>query len=404
LLVVFIISIVSFVPDLMKNLTEDDILLAKTVVSLLGINLILVPLLTIPNSVLVGTNRGAIVNYVAMVWLCINAIIIYILLYLNYGIKELALLILVITIMKSIHNFVLAKKNIKWFGIEKPIKTELMSFFKFSSWKMLWTFIAMSFQSSEIILLSFFIGPIVVSKYVFTSYAAITGITIAAIVTSALSPGLGRLIGNKEYLKSQYIIFTLRELIMSLGVLIGFFVLSLNKSFVTVWAGENLFLGNQINLIIVLIMLQLMIIRNEAFLIDLNLKIKLKVLLGFASVVLSLLFAVSGYLYIDKSIKIILIGILVGRLPLLIIYPILTNNMIENKRKIVLKIKQFIHIIILFSIAFYIGEIQTFDTVGKFIFYGSIEIFVGIAYLYYFFLTNETKEVLKTKVFKGIKI
>ena len=111
----------------------------------------------------------------------------------------------------------------------------------------------------------------------------------------------------------------------------GSIILMLNHSFVSLWAGEELFIGSLENLLIVILMVQLLLIRNEAFLIDVSLDIKKKVLLGVSSILLSSLFAILGYYYIDNSIVVIFIGIFLGRLHVLSIFPIIVNSIMKNR-------------------------------------------------------------------------
>ena len=388
-------------PSLIKNIDPSDYTLLYWIVFLLGINLILTPLFDIPASVLVGTNQGNLANNIKTIWLVAAFFITYIIVVsLGYGLKALALSIIAITVLRGVNYLVTCKKRIAWFGYLKPSKSELKTFFAFSSWKLVWAFVSRFLLSSEIIFLSILVGPTSVSKYIFTSYIPVTGILIAAIVTSAFNPGIGRLIGNKEFIKSQKFIANLREFVVSFSILIGAMTLLLNKSFVFLWAGEELFLGSMINMLLVLIMIQLVLIRNEAFLIDLSLNIKTKVLLGIISVIFSSTFAVVGYLYISNSIISIFIGIFLGRLILLFVFPIITNKMIKNSKSLGIPFKVSISAIIILSISYILGDGQTLKNWYELILIGGLEFIVCSIIVYNLLLAQDNKLLIKSKIFK----
>jgi hypothetical protein len=258
-------------------------------------------------------------------------------------------------------------------------------------------------MSSEIIFLSVLIGTSSVSQYIFTGYISIVGISLAAIVSSAITPGLGRLIGNGELEKSRKIIKQLRELLLATSLFIASGMLLLNKSFVFLWVGEELFLGDVNNILIALLMIQIIVIRNEAFLIDLSLNIKTKVMVGLASVALSVIFSVVGYQYIYNDISSIFIGIFLGRLVMLFIFPYLTNNMIQLSNISSINFKLLFTIIIFLSVIISIGYYQVLDTWISLFFVGFLEILIALITLYFFILSNDNQLLIKNRltVIKG---
>ena len=394
---------VFYAPDLIKNLSAADYTLVTTVFLLLGINLIITPLFGIPESVLIGTNNGFISSYNKIFWSIAGAILTYIVLIAGYGLQELAIIVLLVTIMRGMNLLFWVKKKVIWFGVEKPEKSEVHSFFKFSSLILVWSFIAKFLLGSEVILLSALIGPEVVSKYVFTSYLAFTAISLSAIVTSSITPGLGMLIGNKDFVKSLGVIIKLRNFAFAFSVFSGALILLLNKSFVTLWGGETLFLGWENNLLIVMLMIQLISIRTESFLIDLTLDLKVKVLLGIVSVVLSLIFSYLLYSYVYESVSSILLGILLGRFLLVFIFPIIINEFIKYNKKWIYSLKQIFFTLILISVSTFIGMDQYAATWTGLILFGLLSIAVCSIYVYLFLLVEENKVFIQNIILKKIK-
>ncbi len=109
-------------------------------------------------------------------------------------------------------------------------------------------------------------------------------------------------------------------------------------------------------------MIELLIIRNESFIIDISLDIKQKVMLGLTSTILSITFAIIGYKYINSSISTLFIGILLGRLPILIIFPLLVNKIMKSRNLSIFPIKYIIFTLVIIYISYYIGINQIFES------------------------------------------
>lgn len=389
-----------FSPFLIKDIHLDDFSLIRIVFFLIGINLILTPLFGISESVLIGTNNGYLINYIKIFWIIINAFCMYLVVTTQNGIQELAYVVIFITTLKGFHIFILFRNKIKWFGIKKPKREELGKFFSFSSWKTVWSFIAKFFMSGEIIFIGILIGASAVSKYIFTGYIAITGIAISAIITSAISPGLGKMIGNNELISASRIINQLREALLAFSLLVASASLLLNKSFVNLWVGEDLFLGDIENLLIILLMIQLIILRSEAALIDLSLNIKKKVLIGLFSLILSSIFVVIFYNYFYASPISIFIGLFAGRLIMTIIFPLYTNHFVNIKENIKNRSKSFFILIIILSLSYTIGVNQTFNSWLIFILFSLFEIIICSLIIYNLLLTDLNKNLIKNKILK----
>ncbi|NEW60759.1 hypothetical protein GSY74_05635 [Sulfurovum sp. bin170] len=403
ILITIIVTIAYLSPTLISNIQESDQGLVLTIILLLGLNLIITPLLNISEAVLVGTNRGYLVNYIRISWLIITFIVTYMVVFLEFGLEELAISVVLITLLRGVTYFIVAKKEVSWFATMKPTKAELKSFFKFSSWKLAWSFVARFLMASEVIFLSILIGPSLVSSYIFTAYLVVTGISITAIVTSSFNPGIGRMYGGGEYDACQRVIGNLREAVLAFSIFIGAIILLLNQSFITLWVGEELFLGSSANLLIVFILIQLLLIRNEAFLIDVSLTIKNKVLLGMSSIILSSLFAIVGYHYIHPSITTIFIGIFLGRLPILFIFPIMVNKIMKNEKKPTFSLKLSIYIMIILGVSYTIGTQQIFDSWWTLILLGGLESLVLMGAVYLFLLRQENQVLIKDKFLNKIK-
>jgi len=397
-----LISIISlfihFSPVLISNIKPEDRELIVSIVILLGINLVITPLLNISESILVGTNRGYIVNIIKIFTLITIFILSLMVVFFKLELIYLAIVIVATTIFRGILYFIMAKKYVSWFGAKIPRATELKSFFKFSSWKLIWSFVARFLMASEVILLSALTNPSTVSSYIFSAYLVITSISISAVVTSSFNPAIGQMFGAKDYKSCQSVIENLREAIFAFSIFVGSIILLLDHSFVNLWAKEELFIGSYNTLLIILIMIELLLIRNESFIIDVSLDIKNKVLLGLLSTTLTILFATIGYNYIDSSVSTIFISILIARLPLLIIFPLMVNRIMKNNNTSIFPIKNIIFATAIIYISYTIGKNQIFDSWVSLIITGLLEGICLLSLIYISLLSPKNRKAITRKI------
>lgn len=335
----FIISLLVWnLPNLINSLDSSMYEAVYLVGFILGVNMLINPLLAIPDAILIGTNNGyksASIQIIGVVFS--NSLMVFVA-YLGYGIVGLASVIILITIMNAIFIYFICKKNIHWLGIQKPSKEQVNEFFSFSFWVFLWSFVQKLILSTEILLIGFLITPEAVSNYVFTTYIVQLAISISLISGSAITPGLGKVIGTKEFDKAREITKGLRDVIMFIAAFFGGVILLLNKNFVSLWMGEGYFMGEYSNLLIVLIMVHLVMFRIEGQIQDLSLKIKNKVIYGGIFAALSFVLALGCFELLGERIEGVFLGILIGRILLVFVFQKLVNKMLVLKanKKIIL--------------------------------------------------------------------
>jgi hypothetical protein len=110
---------------------------------------------------------------------------------------------------------------------------------------------------------------------------------------------------------------------------LGTGILLWNRTFLGLWVGSKHFVGSFPDLLIVLVVMQLVFIRNDANVIDLTLRLSRKVILGAISVAVSLLAAVILVYFLRMGIVGVCIGIMVGRLILSVAYPNLIGKFLK---------------------------------------------------------------------------
>lgn len=397
LLIVIVGGIVYFLPDSINELKPEDIELVRYVGAILGLNILFNPLFGIPDAVLVGINESHKSNYTQIIWIALSNVGMVIAAYFGYGILGMAIVILVATILKGISVLYICRINTPWFGIHRPEKAQVKSFFGFSVWILIWSFIQRLLASSEMLLIGYFLGASLVSDYVFSSYLAQLGVALALMSGSAIMPGLGRVFGKKDFKRAREIISMTRELVLFVAVLFGVLILSGNEAFVKLWVGEEYFVGNVNNLLIVLLMIQLTLLKLEGQIQDISLKIKNKVLWGLIGTVSSLLMAIILYYFVESSMKSIFAGIIIGRLTINFIFPKLVDKITQYNKA---NIKAYILGALFLVASYFLSSLIISDNWLILIFKLSVLGILTIVLAYLMLLSSNTREFLLHRVIK----
>ena len=396
-IVLFVISILIWkLPSLINGVDSELYPKIQLLGFILGLNLLINPLIGIPDAILVGTNNGYKSTMIKTIGIIISNVFMLLSSYLGYGIVGLGVVVLCVTFLNSIFIFYICKRSVSWFGVKTPSKEQVKSFFGFSFWILIWSFIEKLILATEILLISSLIHPKEVSNYVFTAYIVQFCVSVSLLSGSAITPGLGKLIGSKELIKSRKITKSIREIILFIATFFGGLILILNKNFVKLWMGEEYFLGSIPNLIIVLIMIQLVMFRIEGQIQDLSLKIKNKVLVGGIGAVTSILVGILFYNLMESRIEGLFVGVLIGRILINISFKTMVNKMMNIKTDY----KSFGYLVVILTLCYFLGEeIPDFQSWFTFIPFLVILSSLLIIICYFLFLSKESKG----KVFMIIK-
>ena len=111
-----------------------------------------------------------------------------------------------------------------------------------------------------------------------------------------------------------------------LATIAGVGILVWNRSFVGLWVGDEFYAGELANLLIVILVAQFVFIRNDAYIIDLTLNLRKKVLVGAFAAVLAVALATGFVVYLDGGIVGLCAGFLIGRGFLSFLYPAMVGK------------------------------------------------------------------------------
>jgi len=254
----------------------------------LVMGLILISLVTLPESVLRGMNLGYKRMILTPVITIFRGVLTAGAIYLSFGLVGVAAAPLVASVLAGIMYWGTVRRYIPWFRIAKPTLAEIRRFASFSGWFLAWRLVNRILMSGDVVILGIIASAELVTVYTLTGYAAQVVVGVIGITMGAIVPGMGGLIGAKQHQKAAIVRSEMLVLNWLMTTVIGVGILLWNRSFITLWVGPIHYAGPWANLLIVLAVTQLAFIRTDAFIIDLTLNLSRKVALGGLSALLSL--------------------------------------------------------------------------------------------------------------------
>ena len=324
---------------------------------LLAFNFLLIQLISLPESILRGMNLG----YKRMGWqaglnivggaLTVGA------LYLGSGVIGLAASQVILATFTGVLFLMLVKKYVPWFGFARPVLSEVRSFLKLSIWWFIWTAVSKFLMASDILILGIVASTSDVAIFTLTSFAGTTLLSLVTIVLGAVTPGLGGVIGQKQYERAA----ELRNEMLKVSWLIlaaaGSTILLWNRSFIYLWVGPQYYAGFWANTLAVLMIVQLIFIRNDSYVIDLTLQLRQKVLMAVVAAIVSV--GLAALLIPHLGIAGLCLGMIVGRLALTITYPSIINKQFMRSTGVqrTAAIRPAVVMILMFVVSAYLGRI-----------------------------------------------
>ena len=202
-------------------------------------------------------------------------------------------------------------------------------FLRLSGWFMAWNLIINLMISSDIVILGLLELVESVTLYTLSKYAPETLITLIAMMVFGVLPGLSGIIGSGDLEKAAKVRGEIMTITWLVVTVMGAGIILWNRTFIGLWVGKEYYVGNLPNLLIIILVIQFILIRNDANVIDLTLQLKQKVLLGGISVLISLLSASLFVVVFKMDIVGVIIGVMVGRLILSVAYPRLIGSLLN---------------------------------------------------------------------------
>ncbi len=377
-------AIVVWLSPTIVKVSDEMAVLVWAACFLLVVNLVLTILVSVPESVLRGMNLGykrmgvmAGLNVVGGL-LTVGAI------HLQLGLIGIALAQVLVTIMTGVLFWYLIKVYVPWFGVALASWREIRQFFGISIWYSAWDLINLLLTGSDVVILGWILTSSAVASYVLTNYCVNTMVGIMGVVVGAAVPGLGGLVGKKKYANLIEIRNEMMLLSCLLVTVVGAPVLMWNRSFVALWVDSEHYAGQWVNLLLVLIAVQLLFIRNDAFLINLTLNVRRKAIIGLCAALLSI--GLAFPLTTSLGMIGLCVAVLMGRTVMTIAYPAIVGAFLGMSAMAQIRVimRPLLVMVMVFAFAVYVGrEVVATDWVTLFIYAGFS---AGIAFLVQFLI------------------
>jgi O-antigen/teichoic acid export membrane protein len=249
----------------------------------------------------------------------------------------------------------LARSYVGWFGVARPARAEVKSVLGLSAWLSGGDLISKLLVASDVLILGMLLSPTVVTTYVLTAYAPRAAVAIHDSAVAAALPGLGGLIGDRQYDRATLVRRELLALTWLFATAVGVTILLWNRSFVALWVGADHYAGPAVDLLIVLMAAQTAFIRVDAYVIDAALQSWLRVLIGAGAVVVTIALAV--LLTRAWGLPGLCVGVLTGRLTQTLAYPVLARRSVGGGAVVPLGVARALLVTALvFAAAVYGGE------------------------------------------------
>jgi O-antigen/teichoic acid export membrane protein len=240
------------------------------------------------------------------------------------GLVGLAAAQVALVALTGVMFLVVVKRCVPWFGLARPRLSDVRSFLKLSVWYFAWTFLHRFILASDVIVLGVVVSASAVADYVLTSFAAVTLLGLVTTAIGAATPGLGGVVGLKQFERAAGLRAEMMTLSWVLLATAGSTIIAWNRSFVSLWVGEEHYAGFWPNLLVVLMTAQIVFIRNDSYVIDVTLRLREKVLTGAASAVLTV--GLAAALTARYGVTGLCLGMIAGRAVLTFAYPLVVNS------------------------------------------------------------------------------
>ena len=298
--------------------------------TLLVLSFLAATLASVPESVLRGMNLG----YKRMGWQAgLNVIgggLMAAAIALGLGLAGLGAAQVLLAALTGLCFWVLVRKFVPAFGVARPARPEIKSLLAMSGWLTGGTIITQVLLHSDMMILGMMVSPAAVTTYALTRYAVRTATGVFEFTVGAAIPGLGGVIGQKQFDRASEIRNELLALTWLFVTAVGATILLWNRSFLSLWVGGDLYAGVWANLLIVCITVQTAFIRSDSYILDAALQPRARVIVTAVAAAVT----IPAALALSRAYGLVGLcsAVLLGRMVQTIAYPLLVARSLEQPR------------------------------------------------------------------------
>ena len=300
--------------------------IARSVAGLLVLGMVISTVTSIPEVTLQSENFGYKRMGMSVVLIFVGGGFTWLALHLKTGIVGVAVALIAADIVTGLFYLGVVRKNVPWFGVARPQRTETRQMLGLSWWFICWNLVTSLLLGSDVVVLGLLNSVESVTNYTLTKYVPDFLIGVIVIIIFGIVPGLGSSIGTGDFEKAVRVRQEFNSSIWLAATTLGASIIIWNRVFLGLWVGASHYSGSIPNLLLVVSAMQLALIRSDGNIIDLTLRLSQKVLLGLLSVAVSIVAASLLVGVFKLGIIGLCLGIMGGRLIMSISYPLLIRR------------------------------------------------------------------------------
>jgi O-antigen/teichoic acid export membrane protein/thymidylate kinase len=246
----------------------------------------------------------------------------------GWGLRGLGAAQLALAGVTGLCFWILVRNYVPAFGVARPGKQEIGSLLVMSAWLTGGIVIGHALASTDLLILGAVLSPALVATYVLTGNAARMAVSLVDFTVGAAIPGLGSVIGQGQHERAAQVRREIMTLTWLFVTAVGATILVWNRSFLLLWVGPQHYAGVWADVLIVCIMVQTAFIRSDGYIIDAALQPRRRVIVAAAAAGLMIVAALA--LTPSFGIVGLCLGLLLGRLPQTIGYPLLVGSVLRQ--------------------------------------------------------------------------
>lgn len=320
--------IVWFFPRWLE-IAPEYIWITRVAAAVSVLQMTLLSLVEIPHAIMEGENIGYKRMGASAILVLLGGGLTAGAIYLQQGIVGVAVAGLLATLLTGLFFLRVTHSYVHWLGVAKPTRAALGRFVGLSGWFLLWRLVMQFMLASDALLLGIFASVSLVTSYSLTKYLPETLVNLVAIVAFGIAPGLGGIIGTGDLPKANAVRGEIQLFTWYVATLLGSLTLLWNDEFLRLWVGPGYHAGMAETLLLMVMVVQFVLIRNDGNVIDLTLNPRNKVILGIVSILLSTGCAIGLMQLLEAKVVALCAGIILGRLLLTVSYPLIVGRFLQ---------------------------------------------------------------------------
>jgi O-antigen/teichoic acid export membrane protein len=176
-------------------------------------------------------------------------------------------------------------------------------------------------MASDTVVLGLLNSVEIVTTYSLAMFVPQALTNLVVVIVGGITPGFGGLISKGDLHKAARVRGMIMAVTWLISTIVGATALLWSQAFINLWVGAKYYVGAVPTLLIICMVAQVVMIRNDANLINLTLDLRSKVLIGSLSVAVSLGLAGTLIRFLNLGITGLCLGFIAGRSILSLAYP-----------------------------------------------------------------------------------